>query len=190
MQNYQDFYYYLENKETLPTQVASYLKNPDAGIYKKIRHFIRSEGFSYLPALRISRESFDISSQGYMELARAAQRSGDYDFIVVEIGAELSSETIKFLKYANKIFVVVKQDTYTAFKMGVMKNSINCSDKEKYLFLCNFFEKEKENALLKNEENVTVISGYIEKLDDGKKLKTCMDLKSVDGIQKAAIMLL
>lgn len=190
MQNYQDFYYYFENKETLPTQVAAFLRNPDASIYKRMKEYIRKEEFSYLPALRISRESLEISSQGYMELARAAQRSGDFDFVVVEIGNELSSETIKFLKYANKVFVVVKQDAYTALKLAVMKYSINCSDKEKYTFICNFFEKDKENVLLENHENANVINGYIEKLDNGKKLDSCKDLKAVDGIQKATFMLL
>lgn len=190
MQNYQDFYYYFGNKEMLPTQIAAYLKNPDASIYKKMQEYIRKEEFSYLPALRTSRESLEISSQGYMELARAAQRSGDYDFIIVEIGNELSSDVIKFLKYVNKIFVVVKQDVHTALKLAVMKYSINCSDKEKYTFLCNFFEKEKENAFLDNEENANIINGYIEKLAEGKKLRTCKDLKAVDGIQKATFMLL
>lgn len=190
MENYQDFYYYLENKEMLPTQVAAYLKNPTADIYAKMKEYIRKEDFAYLPALRTSRESLGITGQGYMELARAAQRSDDYDFIVVEIGNDLNSEVIKFLKYASKVYVVLKQDAYTALKLSVMKYSINCSDKEKYTFICNFYEKEKENSLLTNSSGTNVINGYIEKIDSQKKIETCKDLKAIDGIQKVTFMLL
>ena len=131
-----------------------------------------------------------ISYKSYTELARIAQKSGEYDFIVVEIGNELNSETLKFLKFVNKVFIVSKQDEYSAFKLDVMKYNIKFSDKEKYLFICNFYEKEKPNALLEESTNAgTVISGYVDKTEIGK-IRTTNDLRAMEGIQKATFMLL
>jgi len=185
MQNYQNFQFYLENKSCLPIEACTYLKVSDARIYEKMKPFMLKDDFLYLPPLRTTRESAGISIQGYMELARAAQKSGDFDFIIVEIGNELTSEVLKFLKYANKVYVVVTQDAYSTMKLDVMKYNINCSDKDKYIFVCNHFDKEKENALMGN-----VISVYIEKIAEDLKLLQCKDLRTVEGIQKATFLLL
>ena len=151
---------------------------------------MKKEEFTYLPPLKTSRESMGIAYSSYMELARIAQKSGEYDFIVVEIGNELNAETLKFLKFVNKVFVVTKQDEYSAFKLDVMKYNIKFSDKEKYLFICNFYEKDKPNALLEDSGNSgTIISGYVDKTDVAK-IKNTNDLKAMEGIQKATFMLL
>lgn len=93
----------------------------------------------------------------------------------------LDPKTLKFLKFANKVFVISGQDEYSAFKLEVLKYNINFSDKEKYSFICNCYEKQK-NALLEICGNTgTVISGYIEKTDPAK-MKNANDLKGIEGI--------
>lgn len=190
LKNYQDFHYYFINKGCLPMEGSGYLREADARVYERIKPFLQREEFTYLPPLKTSRESMGISYKSYTELARIAQKSGEYDFIVVEIGNELNAETLKFLKFVNKVFVVTKQDEFSAFKLDVMKYNIKFSDKEKYLFLCNYYEKEINNALLEESGNSgTVISGYIDKADT-QKIKNINDLKAMEGIQKATFMLL
>lgn len=190
LKNYQDFHYYLANKGSLPMEGSAYLRDADARVYEKIKPFLQKEEFTYLPPLKTNRESMGISYKSYTELARIAQKSGEYDFIVVEIGNELNTETLKFLKFVNKVFVVTKQDEYSAFKLDVMKYNIKFSDKEKYLFICNFYEKDKPNALLEESGNAgTVISGYVDKIET-EKIKSTNDLKAMEGIQKATFMLL
>lgn len=190
LRNYQDFHYYFANKGCIPMEGSGYLREADAKIYEKIKPFLQKEEFTYLPPLMTSRENMGISYSSYMELARIAQKSGEYDFIVVEIGNELNTETLKFLKFVNKVFVVTKQDEYSAFKLDVMKYNIKFSDKEKYLFICNFYEKDKPNALLEDSGNSgTIISGYVDKTEVAK-IRSTNDLKAMEGIQKATFMLL
>lgn len=190
LRNYQDFHYYFANKGCLPMEGSGYLREADAKVYENIKPFLQKEEFTYLPPLKTNRESMGISYKSYTELARIAQKSGEYDFVVVEIGNELNAETLKFLKFVNKVFVVIRQDEYSAFKLDVMKYNIKFSDKEKYLFICNFYEKDKSNALLEEQGNAgTVISGYVDRTET-KKIKNINDLKAMEGIQKATFMLL
>lgn len=190
LKNYQDFQYYLSNKGCLPMEGCTYLRDADAKVYEKLKSFLHREEFTYLPPLKTNREAMGISYASYTELARIAQKSGEYDFVVVEIGNELNAETLKFLKFVNKVFVVTKQDEYSAFKLDVLKYNIKFSDKEKYLFICNFYEKDKPNALLEESGNAgTVISGYVDRVES-EKLKNTNDLKAMEGIQKATVMLL
>lgn len=190
LKNYQNFHYYFTNKSWLSVEACGYLRDADARVYEKLRPFFQKEDFVYLPPLKNNRESLGISYKGYTELARIAQKSGEYDFVVVEIGNEINSETLKFLKFVNKVFIVTRQDEYSAFKLEILKYNINFSDKEKYSFICNYFEKERVNALLETDGNTgTVISGYIEKTDP-TKIKNANDLKAIEGIRKATFMLL
>lgn len=189
--NYQNFSFYLDNKSTLSMEGCNHLKNVDSRIYERMKQYLVKEEFTYLPALKNAREMLGISCQNYVALAKAAQKSGDYDFVIVEIGNELTTEALKFLGSVNKILVIVNQDNYSLSKLNVMKYSINCADKEKYYFICNRFEKEKENAFVSgNEKNTSVISEYIEKVSEDMPLCSCKDLKKVEGIQKTTITLI
>lgn len=188
--NYQDFHYYLNDKGCLHMEGSEYLRNADVRIYEKMKPFLQKEEFAYLPPLKTSRESMGIPYDSYVELARTAQKSGEYDFVIAEIGNEVNAETLKFLKFVNKVFIVIKQDEYSTFKLDVMKYNITFNDKDKYSFICNFYEKEKPNALLEENGNFgTLISGYIDKVET-KKLRSTSDLKAMEGIQKATFMLL
>lgn len=189
--NYQDFSFYMEDKSTLPMSGCSQLKSPDVRIYEKMRPFLLKEEFTYLPVLKNSREMLGITCQNYADLACAAQKSGDYDFVIVEIGNELTTDSLKFLSVANKILVVVNQDEYSVSKLNTMKYSVNCTDKEKYWFICNAFDKEKQNAFVSGTaKNTTIISEYVEKVFDQTALCSCKGLSKIDGIRKTTIMLL
>lgn len=189
--NYQNFSFYLENKSTLSMEGCSQLKNSDARIYERMKPYLLKEEFTYLPALKNAREMLGISYENYAALAKAAQKSGDYDFVIVEIGNELTTDALKFLTSVNKILVIVNQDNYSLSKLNVMKYSVNCADKEKYLFICNAFEKEKENAFVSgSEKSTSVVSEYIERVPDEIPLLSCKDLRKIDGIQKTTITLI
>lgn len=191
MENYQDFAFYMDNKSSLSMEGCNTLKNSDARIYEKMKPFLVRGEITYLPPLKNARDMLGIGCQNYVDLARAAQKSGDYDFIIVEIGNDLSTDALKLLNFANKVIVVVKQDPYSLAKLNVMKNSINCADKEKYVLVCNAFEKDKDNAFITGSEKSTnMISEYVEKFSEDISHYKCRDLRMIEGIQKLAITLL
>lgn len=185
LNRYQNFHYYLQNKTTLSMEACSVLRDSDARIYENMKKYLEKEDFVYLPPLKNTRDSLGISKKSFMELALTAKKSGDFDFVIVDIGSDLTGDELKFMKYVNKALVVVNQDPYALFKLEVLKCSVDCSDTEKYLFLCNNFEKDKENGL----SGALVVSEYIEK--DGEKVAGgCKQIKTIEGIQRAAYMLL
>lgn len=185
LNRYQNFQYYLQNKATLSMEGCSVLRDIDASIYTKMKNYLLKEDFVYLPPLKSTIDALGISKKAFMDLALTAKKSGDYDFVIVDIGSELTGDELKFMKYANKVFVVVNQDSYSLFKLDVLKRSVDCSDTEKYFFLCNKFEKGKDNSL----SGALVISEYIEN-DERKVAGGCKTIKTIDGIQKAAYVLL
>lgn len=185
LNKYQNFHYYLQNRMTLGMEACSKLRDYDAQIYENMKNFLAKEDFVYLPPLKNTRDSLGISKRAFMELALSAKKSGDFDFVVVDIGCDLTGDELKFLKYANKVLVVLNQDEYALFKLEVLRCSVECSDAEKYLFLCNKFNKEKENKL----SGAVVVSEYIEQ-EEEKVAGGCKTIKTMEGIQRTAYMLL
>lgn len=189
-QRHQNFHYYLKNKSTLPIEACACLQKKDAAVYEKLKPYISREDFTYLPPLKASREALGIPEAAYGSFARAVQKSGDFDYIMVDMGTELTPENLEFLNYANKVFIVTTQDAYGAFKLKMLQQSISCTDKEKYRFICNCFDKEEENLLLNMEkESQVVVSEYIE-YDEKAVGRGIQGITSMQGIQKVAYMIL
>ena len=189
-QMYQDFHYYLQSRETLQTEVCMKMQEPGMELDQKVRASFLKEGFTYFPPLGSSRESLGITETAYLRLTEHIVRSKEYDFVVIDLGNELSGDSVKFLDMADRVLTVTRQDAYAAFRLRILKKSMNFSDANKYIFICNHFDREKENALADPGSGYSaVIHEYIE-ADEKAVAGGLEGLKNLDGMQRAAYMLI
>lgn len=189
-QMYQSFHYYLTNKSVLPMEACLRLRTDNRQVYEDMKPCLIKEGAHYLPPVKASRESFGIEISAYINLVSRVCLTNDYDYIIVDIGNELTAATAAFLEDAQKVYVVVRQDPFSAYKTTVFRRSIDCSDKEKYFFVCNCYEKEKENELLKQteEEACAVQCCYVERQKNIEVMRA-EDLAAEEGIRRLGMML-
>lgn len=186
-QLYQTFQFYLGNKATLPMEACGKLRS---GGCAAMRPYLVSEGMWYLPPLRSSREALGIGASAYVELVDQFRRTNEYDFILVDIGSELTGGMLGFLEYAFRVCVITRQDAYSAFKLDVFRHNVNCSDREKYVFVCNCFEKDRQNGLLGPDgKQPVVIQHYIGQMDGGVP-DSFEGLAEAEDMQKLGLMLM
>ncbi len=189
-QMYQDFHYYLQSRDTLPTDVCMKMQEAGMELDQKIKASFLKEGFTYFPPLGSSRGSLGITEGAYLRLIENIVKSKEYDFVVIDLGNELSGDSVKFLDMANRVLTVTRQDAYAAFKLRILKKSMNFSDADKYIFICNHFDRQKENVLADpGSEYSAVIHEYIE-ADENAVAGGLEGLKNLDGMQRAAYMLI
>lgn len=189
-QMYQNFHYYLQSGDTLPMDMCMKIQEEGVDLNEKMKACFLKEGFTYFPPLRSSRESLGIPEAAYLRLAENILKSKEYDFIVVDLGNELTGGLIRFLDMADRVLVVTQQDAYAAFKLQILKKSMNFSDPDKYIFICNRFDRRRENALTDTGlEYSSVIHDYIE-TDEEAVRKGCEGLKNLEGMQRVAYMLI
>ncbi len=189
-QMYQDFHYYLRDRDTLPMDLC--MKMQEAGFEpdSKVKACFLKEGFTYFPPLGSSRESLGITVAAYLRLVENIVKAREFDYVVIDLGNELYGDCVKFLAMADRVLTVTRQDTYAAFKLRILKKSMNFSDADKYIFICNHFDRQKENALADvGSEYSTVVHEYIE-ADEAAVSRGLEGLKGLDGMQRAAYMLL
>lgn len=185
----QSFQYLLQNKSPITSADIHYgmLKEKESAYYE-IRHLIRNEIFSYIPPFKASLLSLGISSDIYTFLARAAIKSKDFDFVVVDTDSIFDNKKAELLNLADKVILVTKQNKMSVLATNLLVANINGINSEKYYFVCNDFDKNKENALISSEISVNyAINEYINHIADYDHLK-CSDLDKYNGFQRIAYM--
>lgn len=166
----QSFQYVLENKVPVTTSgVYEYLSNPIGQVYQNIKHCIRQEKFSYLPEFKASLLSLGIENTVYQKIVESVRESKDYDYIVVDTECAFDAGKIALLNIADKVVVITTQDSSSVIATNKFVNNINMKDSNRYIFLCNRFQKEEVNALKENTWGFTV-SEYLEQMSELEKI--------------------
>ncbi len=187
----QSFQRMLENKSVI-TASDVYTKLSAAGgqIYEEIKHVIRKEVFSYLPAFKASLLSLGLPYSIYETFALSVKKTGDYDYIVIDAETAFDEDKARLIDLADKVVIVTKQNTASVYTTNVLAVNINGIDSEKYIFICNDFDKDKENALISPAMTKKfIINNYVGHFKNYDQL-TCEDLSKDSGIQKASILVM
>lgn len=183
----QSFQYILDNHTPISSSdIYAKLTNPDEQVYLDIKHIIRKEIFSYLPSFKAALLSLGISFSIYEKIALSAQKSKDYDYIVIDAESAFDEEKTRLLDIADKVIVVTGQCINEVEATNTFVSNISGVDSEKYFFVCNDFFKNNYNALIATERNVKYdVNEYVEHFDINGVLK-CDELSENVDIRKIA----
>lgn len=187
----QVFQHMLENHSSI-TAADIYAKLASAGenIYSDIKHVIRKELFSYLPPFKAALMSLGLNYSVFEKIISSAKKSGDYDFIVVDSDITFDEDKAVLFNIADKVIVVVKQTLASVLATNILVSNINGASADKYVFICNDFDKEEDNALI--SPNVALkfsVSDYIDHFNHYANMKPD-DLSKESSIQKAAFLIM
>ena len=187
----QVFQHMLENHSSITSaDVYAKLAAPTENVYSEIKHVIRKELFSYLPPFKAALMSLGLNFSVYEKIIVSAKKNGDYDFIVVDTDTAFDEEKAALLNMADKVVVVIKQTLVSVLATNILVSNINGANTDKYIFICNDFDKEEDNALI--SPNVALkysVSDYIEHFNHYASMKPA-ELSRESSIQKAAFLII
>lgn len=187
----QVFQHMLENHTPITTADAyAKLAVANENIYSDIKHVIRKELFNYLPPFKAALMSLGLSYSVYEKIVLSAKRSGEYDFIVVDADVTFDEDKASLFNIADKIIVVTKQNLESVLATNILVANINGVNTEKYIFICNNFDKEIDNPLISPKVSAKFsVSEYIEHFNNYDNMKPD-DLSKESSIQKAAFLII
>ncbi len=187
----QVFQHMLENYSSITVaDVYAKLAVATDNIYSDIKHVIRKELFSYLPPFKVSLMSLGLNYSVFAKIIASAKRSGEYDFIVVDADITFDEDKATLINLADKVVVVTNQSLASVLATNILVSNINGAGADKYIFICNDFEKEESNALI--SPNVSLkftISDYIEHFRHYEEMKP-VDLAKESSIQRTAFLII
>lgn len=187
----QSFQRMLGNQTAISTSdIYAKLSKTSETIYTDIKHVLRKEIFTYLPPFKASLVSLGLKYSIYEKLALAAKKSNEYDFIVIDADSEFDDEKAALIGVADKVVIVTTQAAASVYATNILVSNINGVNSDKYVFVCNDFDSEKDNALIAPPMNPRfTVSEYIEHIPHYDSLKA-EDLAKSNGIKKASFLVL
>lgn len=145
----QVFQHLLENNSPIDAaDVYAKLALATDNLYSDIKHVIRKELFSYLPPFKAAPMSLGLNYSIFEKIILSAKKSTEYDFIIVDTDTTFDEKKASLLSIANKVLIITKQDLTSVFATNILVSNINEVDTEKYIFICNNFDKDEENVLV------------------------------------------
>ncbi len=187
----QTFQCMLENQTSVSVNdVYAKLANPSENLYADIKHVFRKELFNYIPPFKASLMSLGLNYSVFEKLALSAKKSNDFDFIIVDADSEFDDEKAELLGVADKAVIVTKQNAASVFATNTLVSNMNGSQNDKYVFVCNDFKKDEDNALISSAVTPKFsISEYIEHIPHYDNLKA-EELSASSGMKKATFLVL
>ena len=187
----QSFQYMMKDSTPVSdAEVYVQLNSPQKCSFENLKHVIRKEAFSYLPPFKAAIMSLGMEYSIYERIAVMAKESGEYDFVIVDTDSCLNLEISRLFDIADKVMVITDQTKKAVHATNALVSNINGINSGKYIFLCNRFEKEKDNALITPEIllkfNVSEYIDYIPQYEN----KDAGNLGEESGIKKAAFLII
>lgn len=187
----QAFQHMLQNHSPITAaEVYSKLVDGSENIYSEIRHVIRNELFSYLPPFKAALMSLGLDYSIYKKIILSAKKSREYDFIIVDADVAFDEEKAELLNLADKIVIVTNQTVASVMSTNLLVRNINGISSEKYIFVCNNFDKEQDNALISPRVAPKfTTSEYIEHFLHYEKMRP-EDFSNENSIQRSAFLII
>ena len=91
---------------------------------------------------------------------------------------------------ADKVVVVIKQTLVSVLATNILVSNINGANTDKYIFICNDFDKEEDNALISPNLSLKFsVTDYVEHMNHYDSLR-CEDYSKNAGIQRTAFLVM
>lgn len=185
----QGYGYFIERPVFLNNSVEKHIKTNSESVYDCIKPYIISEFIDFVPPF-LSSCSLNLSATNYTNLISSIAKSKNYDYIIIDTSSEFSESISKLMGISSNVVLVLEQDKYSAYKFNCLSNNIDCSDKNKFVFVCNKYDSEKANYMIKDDLiNKFIISEYIN-YDSEIQQMVIKELADVKSYQKVAYMFL
>lgn len=186
----QVFQHMLENHSAI-TAADVYAKlSTTENAYSDIKHIIRKEGFSYVPPFKAALMSLGLNYSIFEKLIVSAKQSGDFDFIVVDADVTFDEEKAALINLADKVIIIAQQTLSSVLATNILVSNINGANSDKYVFICNDFDKDEDNALISPAVSLKFsISDYIDHFANYENMKPD-DLSKENSIQRTAFLII
>lgn len=179
----------LENQSAITAaDFYSKLATADEHIYDQIEHVIRREVFHYLPPFKAPLMSLGLPYSIFETIIKSAKASKAYDYIIIDAESTFDEDKATLINLADKVIVVTKQDRISAYATNALVSNIDGVTSEKYIYVCNDFKKDRDNALVSSEIHFTV-NDYITHFENYDQMK-CEDFSIDSGVQRISYLVL
>lgn len=185
----QTFGYFMRDKITLSSDIEKQIAAKSSFLYSELRPVIARQDFDILPPLSKTRPALRIGADHYVSLLGHMKEAEAYEYIVLDLATEFTELTITLFSQSDNIVLLMGQDKYSACKASGLLDSIDCSDERRFTCVCNQYDRQKENHLLRQTAGRCHVRTQID-YDPGIPQMPVEELGGLQGIEALSLALL
>ena len=134
--------------------------------------------------------SIGLSKDFFNHFVDAAKKSNEFDYIIVDLESVYDESMIRFFDSSEKVVIITEQKRSSIEATNELVTNIRMNGNDKYVFVCNKFNKEKNNALIDSTQKMLFsISEYVDYIDDDL-LKDIENSSKNMGMKKISFLLM
>lgn len=179
----------LQDETTIPNNDAIRLADDTVNLYVEVKSMIRTEVMDYLSPFGAIISALNLEYSIYNKIIDSVRKEKEYDFVIVDTDTVFDMDKAEMFTKADRIVLVGNQTKQSEYAIKVLERNIDCSNNEKYVYVCNCYEGtgEGEDLLtIQNDSGMCVNVGKIKGMD---KL-TLESLAEQKDIQKLALLII
>ncbi len=187
----QVFQHLISNRAPISaTDVYAQFASKEPLEYDKFKHIIRKELFCYVPPFKAALMSLDLDYTIYGRIIAAVKKSGEFDYIVVDTDSGFDEGKVSLFNVADKAVIVIQQNLASIVATNLLFANINGVNSDKYLVICNNFDKDRDNALIaSNVSTKFSVDDYVEHYDHYDQMRAT-DLASEKSMQRISFVII
>lgn len=184
LDNLQTFAWNLGRDEVLPFEFEKQMSSDSEYIYHALRPLIKKDVFSYMPQFARSLSSLSITIREFIHLSKSVQEAAEFDYIVCDTPSDFSVDVSALMGHSDYVVTVTNQDEQAVWKLQALLQNIDCSDSNKYSFVCNRYKPDQPNYLVHDRYIANCrVNEYVEELPP-ERLQTVSDMRDIRSFQK------
>ena len=113
-----------------------------------LKEMVRNELCDYLPPYNSPLPSIPLEADDFIHLINAIRSTKSYEYVVIDCGSEFTKDVSTLMGVADKAVIVYGSDERSENKLNCLLNSINYSDRSKFVFLHNRYRQGEETCFL------------------------------------------
>ena len=172
----------------------SYLNSPDLYIklynskenaYEDVKHYIKNDGFDYLPAFKAPLMSLGLEYGIYENIIMGAKKSGEYDFIIVDADVSFDSYKARLFDISDTSIIITNLNATSIYSTDLLVNNIKSSVNDKFLFVCNAVDVNKAfETSYKASFQISEFIEYVENIESVDK----ESFDTIKGVSNIAML--
>ena len=136
-ENLQDFGFYLQKVDDLPSAAVNALGQTDRDIYAEIKPHLGNQGFDYIPPLRMTASSMGIEPAAFGRAAEEFARHAEYDHIIIDTDSLFDERKDNLIRLADRVIMLADPSRQSGYKTKKLLENIKGTENGKFLFVCN-----------------------------------------------------
>ncbi|PKM65402.1 MAG: hypothetical protein CVU95_15850 [Firmicutes bacterium HGW-Firmicutes-2] len=161
-ESFQSFQFMLKDKRYCTNGFEKLLGTRPENIMRIFQGAVGKELFNYVLPFKQATSALNIVAEDYTYLLDSIKASGQFEYIVMDSTVDFTVEKSMMMRHCDKVLIATMQDEISVMKLEPLINNIDCSNQNKFVFVCNKYKENEKNYLI--EEKIAskcVMNAYI-----------------------------